>query len=65
MTSLKTTTRAEWNILKDSAAPWADFESDYFMQNVPTSWLTSYDYDHFKVLMESRDAAAKGMSIHE
>ena len=60
MTSIKTTTKAEWDILKDSTAPWADFESDYYMQNVPTSWLSGYDFDHFKALMEGRDAAMKG-----
>jgi hypothetical protein len=44
----------------DSTAPWADFESDYFMQTVPTSWITSYDYDYVKTLMENRDASSKG-----
>ncbi len=61
MTDLKTTTRAEWNELKDSKAPWADFESEYYMQAVPTSWVTTYGFDHFKNLMESRDIAMKGI----
>ena len=43
-----------------SEAPWADFESDFYMQTVPTSWITTYDFDHFKNLMESRDMAMKG-----
>ena len=60
MTKAKETSRSEWNEIKDSAAPWTDFESDYYMQNVPTSWITSYDYDHFKALMDGRDAAMKG-----
>ena len=61
MTNLKTTSRAEWNILKDSAAPWTDFETEYFMQVVPTSWIAGHSFDHFKALMEGRDASMKGM----
>jgi len=65
MTNLKTTTKAEWDILKTSDAPWADFESEFFMQNVPTSWIKNYDYNHFLTLMEGRDAAAKGNNFYK
>ena len=64
MTDLKTTTRAEWNTIKDSGAPWSDFETEYYMQNVPTSWILGYDYDHFKALMEGRDSAMQGMFVY-
>jgi hypothetical protein len=63
MTSLKTTTEAEWNVLKDSKAPWADFESYYYMQNVPTSWISEFDFDHVKTLLEGRDAIMKGLYL--
>lgn len=60
MTNLKTTTSTEWNSLKTSLAPWADFETEYYMQVVPTSWITSYSYTYFKNFLEKRDEAMKG-----
>ena len=37
------TTNAEWQkIQRNNAAPWADFESDTFMLNVPTAFVSKY-----------------------
>ena len=37
------TTNEEWQkVQRNNAAPWADFESDSFMLNVPTSFISKY-----------------------
>jgi hypothetical protein len=42
-TSINQTTLQEWtNIERHHPGPWADFESDKFMMNVPTSWIYNY-----------------------
>ena len=63
MTSTKTTTKDEWdNELRDSPAPWADFVTDKFFMQVPTSWLDHRDFDYFKDLLIKRDEAMTGVS---
>ena len=37
--SIQTTTPAQWLIERASPAPWADFQTDKFMMQVPTSWI--------------------------
>lgn len=39
--SFHATTPAEWLTERTSPAPWADFQSDKFMMQVPTSWISS------------------------
>ncbi len=43
MQSFKTTSLSEWqNIERRYGAPWADFQTEKFMMQVPTSWITNY-----------------------
>jgi len=63
MTSIHSTSATEWNDnLRNSPAPWADFETDIFLMQVPTSWIKDYDYDHFKNLLEGNDEALTSVS---
>ena len=63
MTSAKTTTKDEWdNELRYSPAPWADFVTDKFFMQVPTSWLALRDFDYFKDFLIKRDQAMTGVS---
>lgn len=42
-TSARQTTLAQWRSTeRNHPGPWADFESDKFMMNVPTGWIYSY-----------------------
>ena len=44
MKSFDETTLEEWqNIERNHPAPWADFETDKFMMQVPTSWIYAFD----------------------
>jgi len=55
------TTLHEWrNIERKHPGPWADFESEKFMMQVPTGWI--YNFDDPVALMESWDAAMDGVS---
>jgi len=55
--SFDKTTLDNWrNIERKKPGPWADFESDKFMMQVPTSWI--YNYDNPVTLMNDWD---KGM----
>ena len=55
--SFDQTTLANWqNTERKNPAPWADFESDKFMMQVPTSWI--YNFDDPVTLMQDWD---KGM----
>jgi len=55
--SFDKTTLEEWqNTERNNPGPWADFESDKFMMQVPTNWI--YNYDDPVTLMEDWD---KGM----
>ncbi|MEJ6700343.1 MAG: M60 family peptidase N-terminal accessory domain-containing protein [Akkermansiaceae bacterium] len=54
--SFHSTTLAEWQAIERShPAPWADFQSDKFMMNVPTSWI--YALDDPVTLMAEHDLA--------
>ncbi len=39
--SIHTTTPAQWLTERANPAPWADFQTDKFMLNVPTSWISA------------------------
>jgi Peptidase M60, enhancin and enhancin-like/N-terminal domain of M60-like peptidases len=42
--ALNNTTLQQWkDTQRNNPAPWADFESDKFMMQVPTSWIYNYD----------------------
>ena len=41
-TSFRTMSDADWLAVRTAPAPWADFETERFMLNVPSSWLSSY-----------------------
>ena len=48
------TTLQEWkDVQQKNPAPWADFESDKYMMQVPTSWI--YNYDDPVTLMQDWD----------
>ena len=48
------TTLQEWkDVQRHNPAPWADFESDKYMMQVPTSWI--YNYDDPVTLMQDWD----------
>jgi len=55
-TSHHQTSLAEWkDIERNRKAPWADFQSDKFMMQVPTSWI--FTLDDPVALIQSWDAA--------
>lgn len=60
-TSHRQTTLQEWvDTERGQPGPWADFESDKFMMQVPTSWI--YNYADPVTLMEQWDSAMDGVS---
>jgi len=59
--SFHTTTLSEWwNSERHFQAPWADFQSEKFMMQVPTSWI--YDLDDPVTLMQDWDRAMDAMN---
>ncbi len=58
--SFDTTTAAAWRERRTAPAPWADFETDKFMMQVPSSWI--YAYDDPRPLLEKWDTAMDGVS---
>lgn len=57
------TTNAQWRTRRTAPGPWADFESDKFMMQVPSSWI--YAFEDPVALMEKWDRAMDGFSeIH-
>jgi len=60
-TSFHQTSLSEWqNTQRDYKAPWADFQSDKFMMNVPTSWICKLDDP--VTLIKNWDMAMDAMS---
>jgi len=54
--SFDQTTREQWQTVeRHHPGPWADFESDKFMMQVPTDWI--YDYDDPVTLMRDWDTS--------
>ena len=63
MSSLRTTKAAEWNEnLRYAPAPWADFETDKFLMQVPSIWIENYNFNHLKQLAQTRDDAMDGVT---
>lgn len=63
MTTISTTSEEDWNNNRRFApGPWADFESDNFLLNIPRAWMFNYDYDHAKSILESYIQAMDGVS---
>lgn len=59
--SFHTTTLAEWqNIERKHPGPWADFQSEKFMMQVPTDWI--YNYDDPTAMMQDWDTAMDAMN---
>ena len=59
--SFDTTTLAEWqNIERHHPAPWADFQSEKFMMQVPTDWI--YNLDDPVTLMQDWDSAMDALN---
>jgi len=55
------TTLEQWrNVERNFKAPWADFQSEKFMMNVPTSWI--YKLDDPATLMKEWDKAMDAVS---
>lgn len=59
-TSLHTTTAAEWAVERLNPGPWADFETDKFMMNVPRSMI--YAQSDMTPLLAKWDKAMDGVS---
>ena len=53
-------TNADWQVARGAAGPWADFETDHFMLNVPTSWV--YNLPDAVDLMRHYNLAMDGAS---
>ena len=59
--SFDTTTLAEWrNTERNHPAPWADFQSEKFMMQVPTDWI--YNFDDPVTLMQDWDSAMDALN---
>ena len=58
--SFDKTTAEEWLTQRGHPGPWADFVSDKFMMQVPTSWI--YAFDEPEELMKKWDLAMDGVS---
>ncbi len=54
------TTLSEWQKEREHGAPWADFQSEKFMMNVPTSWISKLE-DPI-ALMKDWDSAMDAMN---
>jgi len=61
-TSVKTTTKEEWDAVKDAPGVWADFETDKFLLQVPRVWMYDLSYEHVRDLMRDYDKAMDGMN---
>ena len=59
-TSFDQTTAAEWLTERTQPGPWADFESDKFMMQVPRSWI--YNYTNAVNVMSDWDKAMDAVS---
>ena len=53
-------TDIQWKERRTAPGPWAVFESDKFMLNVPRDWI--YEYDNATSLMQNWDKAMDGVS---
>lgn len=53
---------AGWNRRRTAPAPWADFETDKFMMQVPRSWVHGYSADEMASLALRWDRAMDGVS---
>jgi hypothetical protein len=60
MRSFDETSPEEWKQRRLAPAPWADFETDTFMMQVPSGWIFAYDDPHS--VMEDWDLAMNGVS---
>ncbi|MGB0413404.1 MAG: M60 family metallopeptidase [Coraliomargarita sp.] len=58
--SFDQTTPQQWLTERRNPGPWTDFETDKFMMQVPTSWIT--DFDTPEQLMQDWDAAMDAVS---
>jgi len=59
--SFHSTSLRKWHTTeRDHPAPWADFQSEKFMMQVPTSWI--YNFDDPVTLMEDWDKAMDAMN---
>jgi len=54
------TTNAEWEKERRHPGPWADFETDKFMMQVPSRWIR--DYDDPETLMKDWDKSMDAVS---
>ena len=54
------TTDQQWQERRTAPGPWAVFETDKYMLNVPRSWI--YAYDNATSLMQNWDKAMDGVS---
>jgi hypothetical protein len=58
--SFDSITNAQWRTRRTAPGPWADFESDKFMMQVPSSWI--FALDDAVAVMERWDRAVDGFS---
>jgi hypothetical protein len=57
-TGVRLMTDDEWLVRRAAPGPWADFETDNFMLNVPSSWV--YLFEGPTALLDSYDLAMEG-----
>jgi hypothetical protein len=61
-TSLHITSSSEWSNFRTAPGPWADFETDTFLLQVPRIWMYDYSYSEISNLLSAYDKAMDGVS---
>jgi hypothetical protein len=62
LTSAHTTTEAEWEASRSSAAPWFDLVTDSSHNTLPSIWVNEYSYAHMSALASNYSEAMNGVS---
>jgi len=60
LTNSHTTTAKEWQTRRAAPAPWADFETDHYMMQLPRSWI--YNSGDLTGVMRDWETAMEGVS---
>jgi len=57
----RNTTADEWSWSSQAPAPWADFESNRFLMQVPRTWVYAKSFPELTTLLEDYDKAMEGV----
>ena len=64
-TKERKTTRQEWGaVSKASSAPWADFETDKYLMQVPRQWIHGYTFEELSALALKWETAMDGVCAY-